>query len=221
MSEPVREFAVLPSGEDRVARRKRENKMMEPQNPIDHQLGTAGQILDSMASVYARCLSYRDRGRARRHVFPDNRVSYSIEQYFSTTYIRSGRFRSEYRHSVLPGGPELRSVVWASGKDVRSWRSELDSVQLEESLPNALMALGGVSDRVSWVVPFLLLTEWGGRAWDLSDISLLADGELYGLRCYRVQGRFASTQGQRGVWSDSSGIRRFKSRRNEPGHFLG
>jgi hypothetical protein len=164
---------------------------------------TAEDILSAMAGVYTRCRSYRDVGTVTTHTFPDNRDDYLRVRRFSTAFIRPDRFRFEFREHYFCSVVEHRVTMWAFGEEVRCEVDEGDgNAELKSwsSLRNLLMAHGGTSGRVSWVVPFLFLPGWGdGRCWHLSELARLDDDRIGDVECYRVQGRFAVTPGHDGV----------------------
>jgi hypothetical protein len=158
---------------------------------------TAEEILSAMAGTYSRCRSYRDIGVCTRQVFPETRPAYEAVKRFSTTFVRPQQFRFEYRYRFFPNTPENRQVVWSSGDAVHDWadwgngETELRSWP---SLREGLTVLGGVSDRLSVVVPSLLLPGWAdGKRWKLSELARLEDGQIDGTACYRLQGRFSAT----------------------------
>ncbi len=118
---------------------------------------------------------------------------------FWTVFVRPDRFRFEYRALLFPGTPEQRSVTWACGDDVRRWQ---DWGARQDRTGIRTIAGGGVGSawrrfrRLSWVVPFLLLPEWGkGSPWHLSELTRIDDSHIEGVECYRVQGRFAVAPG--------------------------
>lgn len=160
---------------------------------------TAAEILSAMAGTYHRCRSYRDVGTVTTHVFPDNRSGYTIEMRFSTAFARPDRFRFEYREPYPGGEVGPRRVAWSSGDNVRDWvdwgngERELHAAP---SLRELMVRLGGVSKRVSLIVPSLLIPGWAdGKRWRLHELTRLDDSRIGDADCYRVRGHFPVTPG--------------------------
>lgn len=170
---------------------------MQPK--FDHSgLVQPEQILTAMAKVYAGCQSYRDHGQVSTQFFRDTRPPRTEEKPFVTRFVRPDRFWFEYRHALWPSPPTDRTGVAGRGSTIRSWDfwNGRERVKSEQSLIEVLRSLGGVSSRVSWVVPFLLLPGWGGGApWGLLELTRLDDGWMDGADCYRLRGRFPTTPG--------------------------
>src|SRR5690348_1665880 len=101
---------------------------------------TAADVLAKMAAVYAGCGTCRDRGIVQI-TFLSADGKRTTELPFTTAFVRPDRFRFEYQEQV----PQRRYIVWARGKDVRTWWTIEPGVSREKSLDMALAGATGVS----------------------------------------------------------------------------
>jgi len=126
----------------------------------------ARDILEAMGRAYAACRSYRDVGVVTHrveHPYRDEHVI--VTQTFSTSFVRPGRFRFEFRSTFLPTltRAPVRHVVWASDHDVRTWWDLRPEVKRPRSLSMAVGGATGISMGSAHTVPAMLMAEIGGR----------------------------------------------------------
>jgi len=162
-------------------------------------LTTAAEILSAMAGTYFRCRSYRDVGMLTMRFFPDSKPDRVQQKPFWTVSNRADRFRFEYRDQFHPDAPVVRRMAWACGDDARDWvdwGNGQTGIRSWPCLKEALTVLGGVSSRVSWVVPSLLIPGWvDGKRWRLCELTRINDDRIGDADCYRVSGHFPVTPG--------------------------
>src|SRR5437764_1480130 len=96
------------------------------------------QILAAVLERYAGFSSYRDRGQVTtRFIHLDDSSWHTTIRPFSTAFVRPDRFRFEFlnRH----GDEEWnRYIVWAEGKEVRTWWDIGSRFEQPESLSMAI-----------------------------------------------------------------------------------
>jgi len=164
---------------------------------------TARQILDRMANTYQNCKTYRDSGSVKI-VFVDSGGKRAVERPFTTAFVRPDQFRYEYKDKVSGERPYDRYIVWAKGKEVKSWWDVAPGVKRPESLGLALASATGVSGGSAHNIPALLLPKevGGGRLNELTALKRLDDARLDDAVCFRVQGNYG--QVPRIIWIDQS-----------------
>jgi hypothetical protein len=148
---------------------------------------TPEQILAAMAEAYARCVSYRDSGRVVARVLLDGSHGGEGVRPFRTAFVRPDRFRFEFSLA------SCRYIAWAGEEEVRMWWGGQPGVQRPESLGQALAGASAVSGSSSHAIPALLLPDRaiGPRLTDLAELAPLPGGQIGGVACHRLQGRFA------------------------------
>ena len=85
----------------------------------DDRVLSAGEILERMATAYAKCKTYQDSGCVMT-IFVRNDGEHTDRKPFSTAFVRPTRFRFEFKSSH-DGQKWHRYIVWADGADVRTW----------------------------------------------------------------------------------------------------
>ena len=169
------------------------------------ETSTAKQILDRMVKVYASCKSYQDSGMVRTlFSLPDG--NRTVEKPFSTAFVRSGRFRFEYKEKRE--NQDYRYLVWANGKDVRTWWDVTPGIKRLDSLGFALTGVTGVSGGSARRIPALLISEPIGAGWDirkLRNLKRLEDAKAENADCFRIQGETGiDGQGPVTLWIDKA-----------------
>lgn len=154
---------------------------------------SARQILDRMAKTYSHCASYSDSGCATTVFFEGGRKR-TVLKPFATAFIRPDRFRFEYYEKVNDD-KRGRYIVWARGKDVRTWWEIRPGVEKEKSLGLALAGATGVSGGSAHTIPGLLMPkEVGGRLLTTIEKSKrVEDAKLDNVDCYRIKGRYGGS----------------------------
>jgi len=152
---------------------------------------TARQILTRMGTVYANCKSYRDSGVViTTYIDASINIEWSeVEASFTTAFIRSGRFRLEYRETN--GGPLEGHIIWCRDNDIREWWDATPGVSKMESLGLAMAGFTGSSDgAVDAVASLLLPKEVGGLLLtQLTEAERLVDAEFEEVDCFRIRGK--------------------------------
>jgi hypothetical protein len=155
----------------------------------DDQALTAGEILERMATTYAKCKTYQDSGCVTT-IFIQGDGQRTDKKPFSTTYVRPARFRFEFKSS-FDGDTWHRYIVWADGGDARTWWDIRPGVSQQPSLSLGLAGATGVSGGSAHTVPALLMPDsiGGRRLTDLTQLKRLEDAKFDGVDCFRIQGR--------------------------------
>jgi outer membrane lipoprotein-sorting protein len=152
---------------------------------------TAKHIITQVADVYKTCKSYFDSGVVKTIFFMKD-GKHVDEKPFTTAFVRPDRFRFECSSKFpIPGAKPMRYIVWAKGKDVRSWWDVQPGIKKEVSLEMALAAATGVSGGSAHTIPVLLMPkEIGGwSVTELHQLNRIADSLLDNVECYRIQGK--------------------------------
>jgi len=158
-----------------------------------------------MVKAYASCKSYRDTGMVKTlFILPDgNRIT---EKPFTTAFVRPSRFRFEYKERRE--NQEYRYLIWANGKDVRTWWDIIPGVKRLDSLGLALAGATGVSGGSARRIPGLLISEPIGAGWDirnLRNLKRLEDAKAEEADCFRIQGETGiDGQGPVTLWIDKA-----------------
>jgi outer membrane lipoprotein-sorting protein len=150
---------------------------------------SAAEILEQMAKVYAKCKTYQDTGCVTI-VFTIADGQHTDKRPFSTAFVRPDRFRFEFKSS-FDGSKWQRYIVWAEGKDVRTWWDIQPGVEKQSSLSMGLAGPTGVSGGSAHTIPVLLMPDsiGGERLTDLAELKRLEDAKLGGVDCYRIKGK--------------------------------
>jgi hypothetical protein len=151
---------------------------------------SANDIMRRMAETYKRCKSYQDSGDVTTIFHHKDGKSHTDSRPFTTAFVRPDQFRFEFKSS-FNGTEWHRYIVWASGKDVRTWWDIRSKLEHSESLSSGLAGATGVSGGSAHVVPALLLPDevTGRGLTNLSELSRLDDADLGGNPCFRIQGK--------------------------------
>jgi outer membrane lipoprotein-sorting protein len=160
----------------------------------------AGKIIDRMARVYANCKSYQDSGVVTTRYLTDTGDRATAKP-FATAFVRSDRFRLESQEDDGSTRP-VRVIVWANWKDVRPWwnfwsnRCDIQTWRdirpgIEKSKSFDLAVAGQRPDGVPKLllrgeVQFQKLTQ-------LTEAKLAEDGQLDGVECFRVEGKYGNS----------------------------
>ncbi len=149
------------------------------------------QVLAALAEMYASCVTYRDRGKVTTTWFRKGEPNRTTAKPFETAFIRPDRFRFEFRDRFVEEDPWHRYLVWANGKDVRTWWELEPAAEVRESLSLALAGATGISGGAAHTIPNLMMPEEiGGRTLtDLVEVTSLPDADIGDVSCYRIQGR--------------------------------
>jgi hypothetical protein len=153
----------------------------------------ATEIIRRMAETYKNCKSYQDSGTVTTIFHHKDGKEHTSSRPFTTAFVRPDRFRFEFKSS-FDGHKWYRYIVWARGKDVRTWwdiHSESEQLTVTDSLALGLGGATGVSGGSAHTIPALLLPEQipGSRLTKLVELKRLDDADLMGIACYRVQGK--------------------------------
>jgi len=153
---------------------------------------TAEMILAEMAKVYAGSRSYLDTGCVcTEFLTRSGGEDFVSTRPFRTVFIRPARFRFEFSSSH-PGRTErYRYIIHAEKGAVQTWWDLRPGVELPRTLGLALAGATGVSGGSAHTIASLLMPdEVGGlRLTDLAELVRSDDGNLDGIKCYRVIGR--------------------------------
>ena len=160
-------------------------------------------IIARMANAYANCESYRDTGVVESR-YIEKTGSRTVEQPFTTAFVRPGRFRFEY--SSNEGGekpyryiicsqpkesPSWWDWIWSNTNDVNTWWDVQPGIKTSKSLGFALGGATGVSGGSAPTTAALLLPgEVWGSLTSLQDLRLPAERKLGGVECFRVEGSY-------------------------------
>jgi outer membrane lipoprotein-sorting protein len=148
------------------------------------------EILGRMAEVYKSCKSYSDSGVVKTIFFQQN-GQHVVEKPFTTVFVRPDHFRFEYSSTFrVPGAKQMRHIVWAKGKDVRSWWDVQPGVKKGDSLDMALAGATGVSSGSAHTIPRLLMPKEvsGWSVTELRNTKRLSDAKVDNVACYRIEG---------------------------------
>jgi outer membrane lipoprotein-sorting protein len=150
---------------------------------------SAAEILERMAKIYAKCKTYQDTGCVTI-VFTSADGQHTDKRPFSTAFVRPDRFRFEFKSS-FDGSKWHRYIVWAEGKDVRTWWDIRPGVEKQSSLSLGLAGPTGVSGGSAHTIPSHLMPDsiGGKRFTDLTELKLLEDAKLGGVDCFRIKGK--------------------------------
>ena len=152
---------------------------------------TAGQVLHPCRQVYAACKSYRDSGVVATLCIQTTGKR-TVEQPFSTAFVRPDRFRFEYSEKIGDVKKD-RYLIWRPREEVRTWWDFTPGVEKPASLHLALAAATGVSGGANGSRPAHFGSDRGGvEIRDLQRLKRLEDAKLGQADCFRVQGRRAS-----------------------------
>jgi len=160
-------------------------------------------IVARMARTYANCQSYRDTGVVETR-YIEKTGPRTVEQPFTTAFVRPDRFRFEY--SSNEGGkkpyryiicsqpkdsPSWWDWIWSNTSDVNTWWDVQPGVKTSKSLGFALGGATGVSGGSAPTTAALLLPgEVWGSLTGLQDLRLAADGKLGDVDCFRIEGSY-------------------------------
>lgn len=176
---------------------------------------TANEIFVLMVQAYRDCKSYADSGVVKTSfIMPNGRVR-TVEEPFTTAFVRPDRFRFEFQDKSGGGDRSTRYIVWRQGAQVQTWWDVKPGVATQPSLQLALAGATGVSGGSAYTIPGLLLgDEMGGwRLTTLQDATRIEDASLDAVNCYRIQGKHGSELMT--IWIDST---TFLVRRIDTGH---
>jgi outer membrane lipoprotein-sorting protein len=151
---------------------------------------SATDIVRRMAETYKSCKSYQDSGTVTTIFHHEDGKQHTSSKPFTTAFVRPDRFRFEFKDS-FDGHKWHRYIVWARGKDVRTWWDIRPKMEGPESLALALAGATGVSGGSAHTIPTLLIPDQiGGRGLtELTGLKRLEDADLGDIHCFRVQGR--------------------------------
>lgn len=155
----------------------------------------AQDVLDRMTKVYANCESYRDSGVVKT-IFIEALGKRTVTKPFTTAFVRSDRFRFEYKEKRGEGeNEENRYIVWRKGKEVQTWWDVKPGVEKPESLRLALAGATGVSGGSANTVPALLLPNevGGGLLTALPEAKRVEDAKLDKVNCFRIEGKWGDS----------------------------
>src|SRR5207237_6884437 len=131
--------------------------------------------------VYATCKSYRDSGTVASEELLAAGKQHDTAQ-FSTVFVRPDNFRFEYQRGA--DERKKRYVVWANGRDVRSWSSRDPQRESKpESLKSDLQMAAGVTRKTSTIISDLLLAD--SSLLKEPPMQQLPDATFDGQKCFR------------------------------------
>ncbi len=152
---------------------------------------TATDLLNDMTTAYAKVSSYEDHGDVTTAFTGSS--AHTTKLFFQTAFVRSQRFRFEYRSDHEFRGRVLgsqRMVIWSDFSHTYSeWTVEPGIVDDGPKLALALGAAAGVSGGSSVTIPGLLLPDVVGRL-NLRPRTPIVNGPeaVDGHPCWRVTG---------------------------------
>ncbi len=153
---------------------------------------TPQQRLDACVKVYKEAKTYRDEGKVTQ-VLKSAQTITSVKP-FATAFERGGRFRWQFRDSVMPGGKaDQKYTIWSTdGKSFSSYwtlmRKRADGQPLSMPLAGAT---GISSGAATIVVPMLvpdLTQDWRSGT---TQIQSPVDGgreTINGVECWKISG---------------------------------
>lgn len=153
---------------------------------------TPQQRLDACTKVYKEAKTYRDEGKVTL-VLKTARTIKSVKP-FATAFERGGRFRWQYRDSVMPGGKaDQKYTIWSTdGKSFSSYWTLMPKREDGQELSQPLAGATGISSGAATiVVPMLvpdLTQDWGVRT---TQIQSPVDGgkeTINGVECWKISG---------------------------------
>lgn len=155
---------------------------------------TADDILATMAQVYATTPTYTDHGTVTVVFTPVDREPNTTTLKFETAFVRSQRFRFEYRKDHEFRGKVLGSqdyVIWSDFVHTYSAWSVTKGIQDDgQNLGLALAAAAGVSDTSSVNIPSLLMPGLAPATYArLAAPSLDGTETVDGHACWRITGK--------------------------------
>src|SRR5712692_9861378 len=151
---------------------------------------SATDIMQRMAETYKSCKSYQDSGTVTTIFHHKDGKQHESLKPFTTAFVRPDRFRFEFKDS-FDGHKWHRYIVWARGKEIRTWWDIRSKLEQHDSLAFGLAGPTGVSGGSAHTIPALLLPEQilGSRLTNLTEPKRLDDADLMRIACYRVQGK--------------------------------
>jgi len=145
-------------------------------------------VLEKMRETYARASNYQDTGIVEA-VINMNATTTTMTQPFSIAYQEPDRIKVEWLAS-LPGGQQLRSVLWSDGDVARKYSEVRNEVRKEKSLKMGVAAATGVSFGAAHTVPTMLLRglkeSWLSSS---SDTRYVKEEAFEGVPCFVISGR--------------------------------
>jgi hypothetical protein len=165
-------------------------------------------IFERVARTYASCRSYQDEGAVVTTIISELVAPWgrrTSRKPFRTAFVRPDRLRFEFSEEAE--GPESewkRYVVWADGKDIRSWWTVRPRIEHHETLLHALAGPTGVSNGSAGAVPSLLLSAPYGRLVfpPAQSPRLVGREPMKGSDCYRLEADTAGHAAQ--LWIDTA-----------------
>jgi outer membrane lipoprotein-sorting protein len=148
-------------------------------------------IITLVANVYKSCKSYADTGIVKTVFFLKN-GKFVTDKPFATAFVRPERFRVEYSSKFpMPGAKPMRHIIWANGKEVRTWWDLKPGIRKHDSLGMAVAGATGVSGGSAHTIPVLLIPEeiGGWSIVELKQLHRLSDVVLNEVACYRLRGK--------------------------------
>ncbi len=135
----------------------RPHRVLPPQGPVlpvkDRTLDGA-EVLRRMTAVYSSATSYSDTGEIQTtYTTPFRRTHIRT---FSTTFVRSGGFRFEFKDQFQRLDPWNEYAVWLEQGKPRSWWTIEPQMERPKDLAYALAGPAGISSNASTHVPGLL-----------------------------------------------------------------
>jgi hypothetical protein len=176
--------------------------------------GQAHVVLAKSGLVYARAITYFDRGMVK------GSIGVRDEKPFITAFDRS---RRRFRFEFLSGHPSerklsMRYAVWTNGDDIRSWWTLAPKqVNSFNSLSMALAGPTGVSGGSAMNIPSLLLADQLTSRFLFADtVAYVGEETIDGHRCHRVDIRTPAWPETVFIDADTFLIRRLEQRGQYP-----
>ncbi len=185
------------------------------------QSADAESTLRSAEKRYSAAKTYQDEGVVHIKMITKSRTI-EEERPFSTAFERDGRFRWEFRSTVMPGGkgPTLQYVVWSRDQNTfDSWWGVTKKHEQHNSIDTALAGPTGVSGgSATAIIPMLRDMRWGGKCANVKNPTVKGTGQIQGVDCTIIEGNDVTGEPVR-LWLDSSfAVRQiFTSREIDPG----
>jgi outer membrane lipoprotein-sorting protein len=156
------------------------------EEPAPEQL-TAEQILQRVASTYAKCRSYQDSGLVET-IFIETDREWTEKISFKTAFVRPDRFRFEYAESKCE--EQNKYIIWQDGDEVLTWWDISPGIKEPPSLGMAIAGATGVSYGSANTIPALFLPKeiCGYAVVDLAGAKRIDDATCEKDECFRIEG---------------------------------
>ena len=165
---------------------------------------SAEEIVKRMQARYAAMESYSDEGHVVSFFESDN--PFTSEKSFSTAFVRPGHLRFQFTRHTGPLGQSDDNlyVVWAAGKEARSWWTTTGELVTHESIERALAGPTGISSQAVVMITGLLLPEhqWSSPLEGIQSPFLAGTERVGDHECFRIEATVRNHAGPWTIWID-------------------